>query len=195
MSDCCVCLEKPSYPITLSCGHTFCYICIKFVCENSKTCPLCRAPVSESLDKLSIDDISNHDQIVETYPCVKWLFKSRDNKSWWYYDPNVNNELEFEYQRILSSNKPDTNNNDVVINANHDGNSDDSDSDCDDTEQTNQFKINVGPHEYSIDFVNMKQIGNLRTRNIMRKEFNSQSEKNMFDKSIRGIVGIYFEKK
>lgn len=52
-----------------------------------------------------------------------------------------------------------------------------------------------GPHEYLIDFNNMCQNGNMRIRKIMRKTFMNQDEKEIFDKNVRGIIGIYFEKK
>lgn len=51
---CSVCLEYFSFPVSISCGHTFCKICIHNVMKVKKACPICstafskRSLVSES---------------------------------------------------------------------------------------------------------------------------------------------------
>lgn len=185
-NQCCVCLETPKYPVTLKCNHTLCYICAKFVKENSGCCPLCRDTITEALDKLSLTDISATIPKQDNFPCVQWLFSSRDGKSWWYYDDEVSVQIEHYYQNW----------NDQISHRQNDPQSDHSDSDSDEeNEELNTPKINIGPYEYTIDFENMCQTGNMRSRKILRKAFFSQAEKDNFDKTIRGVVGIYFEKK
>lgn len=53
--ECSICLEPPSEPLKLPCGHTFCWTC---VCELrrkgvSMTCPLCRADLPPCTCKLN----------------------------------------------------------------------------------------------------------------------------------------------
>ena len=184
---CTVCLEIPKYPITLKCRHKFCYLCVKFVKENTKCCPLCREPITETLDKLSIAEIGFSSPMQQEFPCSKWLFNSRDEKSWWYYDDEVNTQIEHHYQNWKENRAPQ-------LNDSSDSSSD-SDSNSEDSKLDDVPKINVGPHEYVIDFENMYQVGHRKSRKIIRKEFFNWTEKNNFDKTIRGIVGIYFEKK
>lgn len=186
-NQCCVCLETPKYPVTLKCNHTLCYICAKFVKENSGCCPLCRDTITEALDKLSLTDISATIQKQTNFPCAQWLFSSRDGRSWWYYDDEVISQIEHYYQNW----------NEQMAHHQNNLQSDqsDSESDSDEANDVQLPKIHVGPNEYTIDFENMCQTGNMRSRKILRKVFLNQAEKDNFDKTIRGVVGIYFEKK
>lgn len=57
-SDCPICFDTPSTPITLDCRHSFCEVCILEWLEKEKTCPVCRsavAPVSTVLGALKED--------------------------------------------------------------------------------------------------------------------------------------------
>ena len=49
-----VCLEPPSEPTTLPCGHIFCTACVAELRSKgvSETCPLCRAPLPPGRKKL-----------------------------------------------------------------------------------------------------------------------------------------------
>lgn len=173
--QCCACLKTPKYPITLSCSHTLCYLCAKFVKENSGKCPLCKNTITEEFDKLSFADISENIVKQNHFPCVQWLFSSRDEKSWWYYDDEVSNQIEHYYQNWNEQPAQQY--------------------DSDSVTELNIPKISVGPNEYMIEFENMCQTRNMKSRKILRKAFLSQSEKDDFDRTIRGVVGIYFEKK
>ena len=47
IEECVVCQDKPFEPVTLTCGHVFCYQCaFKWLSENS-TCPFCRTKITE----------------------------------------------------------------------------------------------------------------------------------------------------
>jgi hypothetical protein len=47
--DCCVCQEERENTdiCRLNCAHTFCSGCVKNVMNRQKTCPLCRAEISQ----------------------------------------------------------------------------------------------------------------------------------------------------
>lgn len=176
--QCRVCFEVPKFPVQLKCEHTFCFICAKFVKENTGCCPLCRDKITEQFNKFSISDLNAQTPIQNSYPCIKWLFGSRDERSWWYYDDEVSMQIEHYYQNWNSQY------------------SDSESSDESDSEISHELpKIYIGPREYTIDFGEMRQFGNMRSRKILRKEFANMQEKEDFDKTIRGIVGIYFQKK
>lgn len=186
--QCCICLGDIKYSMTLSCGHKFCYLCIKFVNQTSGICPLCRRDITNNIDSVTMEDIEHHDEPDE-FPCVKWLFSSRDGKSWWYYDDDVNEDLEQYYKQWLIRN--DDEESDASEDDDHSAIDDNSSST---TERAEGYTIYVGVNEYTINFDNMTQNGNMRIRKIMRKEFANQQEKVIFDANVRGIIGIYFKK-
>mmetsp|Transcript_381 Transcript_381/g.649 ORF Transcript_381/g.649 Transcript_381/m.649 type:complete len:380 (+) Transcript_381:69-1208(+) len=56
--DCAVCLEPCTTPVSLSCGHEFCWICLwKGDVENHSSCPLCRTQQSLNPSERNINDI------------------------------------------------------------------------------------------------------------------------------------------
>jgi len=85
MSDqsCPICLEDLLLPLTLPCGHKFCYLCIKGVAlsPSGPTCPLCRQVFSNSLiiKPPAIPDVAAGD---ENKP--RWYYEGRNG--WWEYD-------------------------------------------------------------------------------------------------------------
>ncbi|KAJ7617539.1 hypothetical protein DFH06DRAFT_1342955 [Mycena polygramma] len=44
---CRICHEVKSHPVSLRCGHSMCYVCVRMALENSWKCPLCRTTVRE----------------------------------------------------------------------------------------------------------------------------------------------------
>ena len=47
--NCAVCLEIMVEPITLPCGHNFCYSCLDQYFNESNTCPLCRGEIKHDV--------------------------------------------------------------------------------------------------------------------------------------------------
>jgi len=46
--ECVICQAPPEEPVTLTCGHVFCYQCAYQWLSEHSTCPLCRAKISEA---------------------------------------------------------------------------------------------------------------------------------------------------
>jgi len=45
--DCSICYEIMIEPVTTSCGHNFCYNCLRKAVETKMTCPICRAEIED----------------------------------------------------------------------------------------------------------------------------------------------------
>lgn len=174
MDVCSVCQDKYKYPITLKCNHTYCFFCIKSVKETIGVCPLCRDDITDDLSAISMTRF-NMIPVPIQYPCVKWLYGSNDQKTWWYYDDDVSEQIEKLFNEWKS--KEDVN---------------DIDSDDSDSDEIEYPEIQIGPYAYEINFHNMSQNRNFKQRRMLRKEFNSVDEKQEFDKNVRGIIGIKF---
>ncbi len=97
--ECTICGREMNLPFSLPCTHKFCYTCIKAHVEGtSATCPICRAVVSHSLlrdGEVDIVDTTN----------VWWNYASRDNASWWKYEPTTSTFIEEAYQLYLKDNR------------------------------------------------------------------------------------------
>lgn len=57
---CSVCLEYFSFPVSISCGHTFCKICVHKVMKVKNSCPIC----SSSFSKRSLVSESHLDHVI-----------------------------------------------------------------------------------------------------------------------------------
>ncbi|KAJ7617535.1 hypothetical protein DFH06DRAFT_1145208 [Mycena polygramma] len=44
--QCAICLHLKAHPVSCSCGHSYCYVCIRKALEYSWNCPVCRAPMT-----------------------------------------------------------------------------------------------------------------------------------------------------
>ncbi len=97
--ECTICGREMNLPFSLPCTHKFCYTCIKAHVEGtSATCPICRAVVSHSLlrdGEVDIIDSTN----------VWWNYASRDNASWWKFEPTTSTFIEEAYQLYLKDNR------------------------------------------------------------------------------------------
>ncbi|XP_004931485.1 E3 ubiquitin-protein ligase rnf146 [Bombyx mandarina] len=93
--DCAVCLQKCQHPTKLSCGHVFCFLCVKGVAHQSRKCAMCRTEIPLDyfenpvlLDKSNLQYAANVDG-VEGF---QWYYEGRNG--WWKYDERSNSELE-----------------------------------------------------------------------------------------------------
>ncbi len=209
MSDltCSICLnDDPVLPISLSCKHIFCYLCIKGfkLSQYNANCPLCREPISdEILTKLSLDDcVSKIDQKVD----YQWLYKGNNN-GWWKYDVEHNEELENMYQdymleitnkrpkihliysQIMTSAASNSNN---LSNSSDDSDSDDQESDADSDTIEPEYVLRIGIMKFRINFDNMSQTNQ---QGHMRKIARLKAEElDEYKDIIKGIAGLSIKK-
>jgi hypothetical protein len=104
--ECCICLQSLSLPIQSSCGHIFCWLCLKSVIEshssyssNPPACPLCRARLDMKLlnqATVATDDyINQHNSIFYV-----WKYAGRSS-GYWLFEDRANEEIEQSYQNYL----------------------------------------------------------------------------------------------
>ena len=94
---CAICLQPIKLIFTLSCNHSFCYLCLKeSLMKSCNTCSLCRHPIDNSIIEHAKTshtiDMNNHTS--------KWLYSGR-NDGWWYYDTETSTDIERGYQQFL----------------------------------------------------------------------------------------------
>lgn len=126
---CCICQEEYNLPVALSCGHNFCYLCIKGVVITNNNygltkCPLCRTDIDIDMDDCHVNTYLCNEQCESN---IVWQYAGR-NYGFWDYDNKSCIILEEEYEKYLS--------NDIY----------------------NKCCITIGCNEYIIDFENMEQV-------------------------------------
>eukprot|EP00052_Salpingoeca_macrocollata_P030706 m.320671 g.320671 ORF g.320671 m.320671 type:complete len:180 (+) comp24316_c0_seq1:478-1017(+) len=92
---CPVCLLPFQFPLSLPCGHEFCYLCLKGTAELNRLCPLCRTVIPAGFfRKAPAADLSDVGAPATT---AVWLYEGQEG--YWVYDPRTRDELEAAYQR------------------------------------------------------------------------------------------------
>lgn len=176
-AKCPICLEALNLPLSLTCGHTFCFLCIKGVSETHKVspykeddddpaCPICRAPVNTDIvDKATMTNINQSSHSTVSDGTTVWMYACL-NSGWWMYDMLTSSQIESMYQQYANKNSPDE-------------------------ELTNE--ISIGASSYTIDFEEMSQrhTKNGHARKILRLEKFVQADIKIH--KIRGIAGIHFK--
>ncbi len=193
MSDitCCICLsDKPVLPISLLCGHKYCYLCIKGfkMAKYGANCPLCREPISDDiLNKLSLDDCIELD---DEKPDYQWLYKGNRN-GWWKYDLEHNKELETSYQQYLvDKTKMHVTNDGITPDASVDSSDDSSDDGV--PVVTGKYMIIIGTKRFKLDFDSMHQTNDTGYgRDIVRIKTDEISQ---FHGLVKGIAGLSTKK-
>jgi E3 ubiquitin-protein ligase RNF146 len=113
-TTCAICLEKYSHPCRLTCGHIFCYLCIKGLLITkqqqhqglvpSSHCALCRTEISKNyLDNPDLIILNNDSN---SFDSQVWFYQSRTGNNWWQYDQRTSNEIEKEYEKSQRNELP-----------------------------------------------------------------------------------------
>lgn len=98
---CPICYDEISIPHKLSCGHTFCHLCIKASCEMRDTCPYCRTKVDPTEFYLNIGVDKNELKMTG----AAWSYSGKNG--FWLYDKRSNAEIEEMYQKYLVNRNPE----------------------------------------------------------------------------------------
>ena len=99
-NSCPICQDTIVHPISLPCGHRFCYLCLKGVFARNGTCPMCRNPIPPQL--VAKPD-SVHDEDKTELNDVHWMYEAK-NGGWWLYEKRLSNEIE----KVFVAKKPQT---------------------------------------------------------------------------------------
>jgi len=100
--ECSVCLDPPLHPVTLPCGHVFCFLCAKGLTRQDTargSCSLCRQDIpvnfldnsqviNEALDDVDKDQSQDSAQQQE----MIWFYEGRNG--WWRFEERNSEELE-----------------------------------------------------------------------------------------------------
>uniref|UniRef100_A0A5K3FRR6 E3 ubiquitin-protein ligase n=1 Tax=Mesocestoides corti TaxID=53468 RepID=A0A5K3FRR6_MESCO len=101
-SDCPICLQPLLQPVEISCGHIFCYLCIKGSAFHRRQCPLCRGAISMNFfDNPNVIRPTNTSQPVDrTNPEFAWYYEGHNG--WWQYDERTAVDIETAFSQSLA---------------------------------------------------------------------------------------------
>ncbi|KAJ7109678.1 hypothetical protein C8R43DRAFT_1139628 [Mycena crocata] len=54
--ECCICRQLKSHPMSYTCGHGFCYVCIRMALETRFECPVCRHIICQEPFRVFAED-------------------------------------------------------------------------------------------------------------------------------------------
>ena len=102
---CAVCLDSPRHPVTLDCGHVFCFLCVKGLIEKrDENCSVCRRriPVGflkrRNVLKRSKSDLAASTKQTETSSGHEWFYEGRGG-GWWRFEGRNNEDIEDAFER------------------------------------------------------------------------------------------------
>ena len=178
---CCYCFHIPTLPLQLGgCGHSFCFTCVKeHKISNPSTfkCPLCRAPITENMNKIKVDD---EKVALEMYLAKNvFIYQSKDGTSWWLYEYYMNKRLEELYQQACGTQ------------ASGGGTQASGGTQAGSSGPTTVHQFALGVRNYDINFATMEQCDK------QTKKYRKVQRLTNFDMSmiqsyrIRGIAGVY----
>ena len=110
MTNCPICLDVLSLPVTLGCSHTFCCTClITWINESHFSCPICRTLIT----KLSVQDKTFLNSSVILFASSVKIFKTSPTKDELvtylfdgiqYFENNGNIYLVSTYEQFINLN-------------------------------------------------------------------------------------------
>lgn len=104
---CSICDQVPTFPMKLTCGDTFCFLCIKtHIIISSITCPKCGQFVSDDLNNVLLNEVDDEGVFAST---VYWMYSSNVGNFWWCYDKMTSRAIENMYQHYNNLKNQDNN--------------------------------------------------------------------------------------
>lgn len=106
---CFICNQSCSIPFKVSCGHLYCFLCIKSnVLDGNLDCPVCKEPINSNFDSCNTLSVFGggdaEKDIIENFfkdNSILWLYSSTFGERWWCYDEKCNLQIEMTYHDYL----------------------------------------------------------------------------------------------
>lgn len=96
---CVICYEELTIPFSLPCKHEAHYNCLMGI--QNRLCPFCREPIPKELYKKAQVDID----VLKEADKLLWMYKARSGRGWWFFEPNIDIDIEKAYQEYLLDNR------------------------------------------------------------------------------------------
>ena len=91
--SCPICYDKPLHPVTLPCGHVYCFLCGKGLVESGTSqCAMCRSVIPRDFFKHPNTSV----EVKEEGQDFFWYYQGRNG--WWRFDERNNKDLEDSFQ-------------------------------------------------------------------------------------------------
>lgn len=181
---CSICIEKMKLRYKLDCGHSFCYLCLKFsLLGRNPSCPLCRSDVpahvlenatSNTNNDININNISGNNNQSQK---IAWFYAGR-NAGYWEYD-NVSSKLLEDAYQLWSQNQ-----------LNNNENSDINPNDYDEDELEEQGLIPVAIADINTFYFNFKEMYQYNHRNGAIRKIKRFNNIRDVDIPVKGIAGL-----
>ena len=90
---CPICYDKPLHPVTLPCGHVYCFLCGKGLVESGTSqCAMCRSVIPRDFFKHPNTSVEVEEEGQDFF----WYYQGRNG--WWRFDERNNKDLEDSFQ-------------------------------------------------------------------------------------------------
>lgn len=194
IETCSICIEQIKMKYKLDCGHSFCYLCLKFsLLGRVATCPLCRSVVPKNIlenatydeqtintqseisiseEQTAINVISNNNYYKSN---VAWFYAGR-NAGYWEYDKISTKLLEDAYKLWI--------NNQVNIDDNFNPN------DYDEYELEEQGLIPIAIGDINTFYFNFKEMYQYNHRNGATRKIKRFNDIRNVNIPVKGIAGL-----
>ena len=91
--SCPICYDKPLHPVTLPCGHVYCFLCGKGLVESGTSqCAMCRSVIPRDFFKHPNTSVEVEEEGQDFF----WYYQGRNG--WWRFDERNNKDLEDSFQ-------------------------------------------------------------------------------------------------
>lgn len=166
---CPICQDKRRHPLTLPCGHTFCYLCIKGVYARQRVCALCRQPIPSSC---IMSPPGEEKEEEEERGKVRWYYQAKSG-GWWVYEERVTLELEKSYQSLMQSELEEDKDEAKTVKEG---------------ERDKLLEIQISGFPYIVDFQRMIQYRQDKPDRIRRIKRDTAEEEE--EALVRGVAGV-----
>jgi len=96
MKTCVKCEKEAQLAVTVDCGDTYCFLCLKGqLLTLDKKCKSCSSDIKMDINNISRDF---HSVLTNLYGKHVWLYGSNSGDGWWMFDPKTTDLIETQYR-------------------------------------------------------------------------------------------------